>query len=305
MRGKGDGSVVDGLIILARFLQLAALCFLAGGALLRLVVAPSRLARACEIAVAAVALASALTWLAGVAAEMAGGFSELLAPDTLAAVLLETRFGRLWSVRLALLAAMLALTCAPRTRRTDVIMLALAGAAIAALAGVGHGTAGAGPVGALHVLADVVHLLCAAAWLGGLAALAVLMGLAFHADEKEAAVAAVRRALPRFSRLGYIAVAALLLTGCINTVILVPRPEQLLTSDYGRVLLVKLGLVALMVAFALLNHFVLAPRVLGVRAGDDGARNMRALWHSVAVEQATGLAVLAVVAVLGTIHPVP
>jgi putative copper resistance protein D len=129
--------------------------------------------------------------------------------------------------------------------------------------------------------------------------------LAFHADDEEATVAAVHPALPRFSRLGYVAVAALLLTGCINTIILVPRPEQLLASDYGRVLLVKLALVALMVAIALLNHFSLAPRILGAHAGDDGSRNMRALWRSVAVEQATGLAVLAVVAVLGTIHPVP
>ena len=53
---------------------------------------------------------------------------------------------------------------------------------------------------------------------------------------------AVRAALSRFSRIGYWAVALLLISGCVNAVILVPSFDRLLGSDYGRMLLVKIGL---------------------------------------------------------------
>jgi hypothetical protein len=37
----------------------------------------------------------------------------------------------------------------------------------------------------------------------------------------------------------------------------------------------------------------------------DGPAGIRTLWRSVMVEQGVGMAVLAAVALLGTIHPVP
>jgi putative copper resistance protein D len=80
---------------------------------------------------------------------------------------------------------------------------------LAGLVGAGHGVSGSGTLGIVHATADVMHLLGAAAWLGALAALARLLGE--HSPEM------IRHALPRFSCLGYGAVAVLLLTGCINT----------------------------------------------------------------------------------------
>ena len=38
----------------------------------------------------------------------------------------------------------------------------------------------------------------------------------------------------------------LLVTGALNAIVLVPRPESLMTTSYGQVLLVKIGLVAVM-----------------------------------------------------------
>lgn len=279
---------MEEIVILSRWVHFAALCFLAGGALFRLVVVPQSPARGREIAVATAAVLSALGWLAGVAAEMAGGWPELLAPDTLAAVLTETRFGQLWCVRLVLLAAMMGVACALRSRRMDILILGLSVATLGSLVGAGHGVSGSGTLGVVHATADVMHLLGASAWLGALAALARLLGEHSHAM--------IRHALPRFSRLGYGAVAVLLLTGCINTASLIAGPEQFFSSEYGLVLLVKLTLVAVMLAIAVANRLVLSPRAL---LGDD----FRALRYSVAVEQFTGVAVLAVVALLGTIPP--
>ena len=93
--------MLDEVVILSRLVHYVALCYLAGGALFRLAVAPIHTASG-DRTVALIAVASALGWFAGVAAQMAGGWQELTA-DTLAAVLMETHFGWLWCVRLALL----------------------------------------------------------------------------------------------------------------------------------------------------------------------------------------------------------
>ena len=111
--------------------------------------------------------------------------------------------------------------------------------------------------------------------------------------------------LPRFSLLGYIAVVTLLMTGCINTIVLVQRPEGLIGTDYGRLLLLKLSLVAIMIAIATYNRLVFSRRILlGAQPPGKDAENTMTLYRSVAIEQIMGLMVLAVVAVLGTTHPV-
>jgi Copper resistance protein D len=48
----------------------------------------------------------------------------------------------------------------------------------------------------------------------------------------------------------------LLVTGVLNAIVLVPRPESLMTTSYGQVLLVKIGLVAVMIGIATRNRFV-------------------------------------------------
>lgn len=68
---------------------------------------------------------------------------------------------------------------------------------------------------------------------------------------------------------------------------MVPRPENLIASDYGRGLLIKLALVATLVAIAILNRVVLTPRIMR----EPQAIDVGSLWRSVAVEQWTGLMV--------------
>jgi putative copper resistance protein D len=178
------------------------------------------------------------------------------------------------------------------------------------LVGVGHGMAGNGRLAPIHMVADMVHLLCAMTWIGGL----FFLGLVVHQIVKAGAAArtgapsdtqseldALRRVLRRFSHIGYGAVALLVGSGCINALILVPQPDKLIGTDYGRVLLVKIALALLMVGVAVVNRILLTPPVMT----SGSPASVRALWRSVVVEQGIGFLVLATVAVLGTIHPVP
>ena len=294
---------MDELIVVSRAIHFAALALLLGAPLFRLAISPHGSARGwpggrrIELAAAAVALASALGWFAGVAAGMAGSWPDAFTPDMLQTVAFDTHFGRLWVARLAAMVAILAMEAWPRpTFAKDIGLAFLVGAVAVSLVGTGHGMAGEGTLGPVHVIADMSHLLCAMGWIGGLFCLGEVL---HRATRDDAAGQDLWRVLPRFSRIGYWLVAALLISGCVNALILVPRPDSLLTSAYGRVLLIKLGLVAIMVAVAIYNRVVLTAQVM---ASTNGAR---ALWRSVLVEQGVGLAVLATVALLGTIHPVP
>jgi copper resistance protein D len=294
---------VDELIVTSRAIHFAALALLVGAPFFRLAISPHGPApgwpggRRIELAAAGVALLSALGWFAGVAASMAGSWPDAFAPDMLQTVAFDTRFGRLWIARLAAMLAILALEAWARPALAkDVGLVFLASIVAASLVGTGHGTAGEGTLGPIHAVADVTHLLCAMGWIGGLFCLAQALRRAVHGG---VAGEGLHLVLSRFSHIGYWLVALLLISGCINALVLVPRPDSLVTSAYGRGLLIKLGLVVIMVAFAIYNRVVLAARVT---ASTTGAR---ALWRSVLAEQGVGLLVLATVALLGTIHPVP
>jgi copper transport protein len=148
------------------------------------------------------------------------------------------------------------------------------------------GHASTAPPEAITHRAVSVHVAAAAIWVGALVPLALMLAAGTGAG----ASAAATRALASFSRIVPWAVVALALTGGFLAAVQVRDPAALWTTDYGRVLLAKLALVAAMLALAAVNRWRLTRPVL---AGDAAAR--RRLVRVIAVE-----AVLAV-AVVGTL----
>ena len=158
---------------------------------------------------------------------------------------------------------------------------------------------GQGPTKLAHVTNQMVHLLAAGLWLGGLLPLAWLLGRA-RQPSSAAWISLARDVVPRFSRMGYVAVAALAATGAINSLLLVGHIEALIDTPYGRLLSLKILLFSVMVVLALINRFRLLPRL---RREPEPSAPIAALARSVLCEQALGFAVLAVVSVLGTWPP--
>lgn len=235
-----------------------------------------------------IAVLSGAAWLALLAADIYG--APVIAVSLhggLWQVLIGTRFGTMWLARLGLAAALAALLPWPGLRW---LHLALAGSFMALLALVGHAGATPGPAGAFDIVFDAVHLLAAAAWLGGLPGLALLLA----SVRQPKALAA--RAAARFSALGIASVGALLLTGIINSWNLLSGPADLITTAYGRLLALKIGLFALMLAIAAVNRFHLTPLLAGLQA-------RRALSRNSLAETGLGLGVLLLVGALGTMQP--
>lgn len=272
-------------------------------------VAPARvaldaaLARAGAIA-AALVLLSALAIIPFTAAEMTGSDALAFDPTTWRAVLLDTEFGRIWCWHLGLAVALLLVAAAlPRRRWQATVAMLAALLVLASLGLTGHAAMDMGgrPV---HEINQMAHLIAGGLWLGGLVPLGILLRRAVRADgsapDGNAYVPLALAALPHFSQIGYVAVALLAITGTVNSVMLVGSFSAFATTPYGRLLALKIALFLAMVGLALVNRFRLMPRLRGPAAATVP---LRILACSVLGEQAIGLAILAIVAVLGTWPP--
>lgn len=287
-------------IILARAVHFAATTLAAGTVSFMMLVAEPAFGRARGFAIMrqranimvwtalAAALASGAAWLALLAADIFGApLADVCLHGGLWQVLTGTRFGAVWSARLAAALLLAVLLFRPALRW---LQLAAAAALIAPLALIGHAGATPGAAGQLHLASDAAHLIAAGVWLGGLPALALLLS----SPRPPKGLAA--RAAVRFSMLGIASVGALLLSGLINSWMLLSAPRDLIATDYGRVLFLKIGLFAAMLAIAAVNRFHLTPQLASVRA-------RRALMRHSLAETALGAGVLVLVGALGTMQP--
>ncbi|AJZ89919.1 membrane protein [Klebsiella michiganensis] len=187
------------------------------------------------------------------AGQMGDGWSDVISPDVWQAVL-TTRFGSVWIWQLLLgLATLAAVLIAPRAMPG--LLLLLAAAQLIMLAGVGHAAMHDGALGAFQRINHAIHLLSAAWWVGGLLPLLVCMHMAHKPRWRTPAL----MAMMRFSRYGHLAVAAVLVTGVVNSLLILGWALPL-ESGYFRLLVLKVGLVLGMVTLALINRYILVPR---------------------------------------------
>lgn len=281
---------VDLALVLARFVFYGAATILFGSSLFPLYARLSgdqvgwALPRARASALALAGWLAAGTWLL----RFAGSLGETDAlTETLRTLLFESSFGPPWLLRLGGMTLALGAALAGRAR----LVLAGALAALASEASSGH--AAAWDWGGL--LAQAVHVVCAAAWLGGLLPLWTIV---LRARENVADVSLATSVLHRFSRFGMVFVAGIALTGAINTWQMLHGVPDLRTG-YGRVLLMKIALFGLMVGLAIANRYWLVARI----GRADPGRHLIALSRSIAAEQVCGAAVLLAVSALGLIDP--
>ena len=241
------------------------------------------------------AVISGAVWLLLQAASMSGlPLEDALTGDVLWSVATDTQFGEVTILRAVLAMALAACLVCDRAIIAQRLGLLFALAFAASLAWTGHAGATSGAEGYLHLAADVLHLVAAAAWIGGLVPFALLLVTVCRSKS----ISLARDMVARFSRLGIVSVAALALSGLINTVILVGSFHALAATAYGRLLLLKLALFAMMLMLASINRTILTPRLA---MSEIGA--LRWLARNSAVEFSLGLAIFAVVGLLGVLHP--
>ncbi|WP_186262994.1 copper homeostasis membrane protein CopD [Burkholderia gladioli] len=222
--------------------------------------------------------------------------------DLLGALLGGTAFGSAWFARVL---ACLGACCLARrlARRPAMATFAAAAAAglvvLGSLAWGGHAVMDDGRRGVLHLMVDLVHLAAAAIWLGALGGFAIQLaaGGVTHIET-------LVRTLAQFATVGSAAVAALIATGMVNTVMVVGWPlVGFPDSSYGRVLLVKLVLFCAMLGLAASNRYRLAPGLEARLRSGCSSGAMASLRGSLLLELVCAMALLLAVAVLGVQEP--
>lgn len=219
-------------------------------------------------------------------------------------ILTGTHVGLSWLVRIA--ALFIAIVGISQYRRSATVSLwvvtASAAIALASLAWTGHGAMGEGSRGYWQLISDVFHLLAAGAWLGALAAFALLLRCKSLKGEHEARILA--RVLTGFESVGAVIVIVIGLTGAINYLFIVgPRIDGVVLSTYGALLFLKILLFGVMIALATLNRFHLSPLLeRSVRNGEYSVA-VNALRRSLVFELSMAIVIIALVAWLGTLSP--
>ena len=244
--------------------------------------------------------------LLALAAAMMGADLFPVDPAHVRMILAETAIGAAWIVRMLalaiVLAAALALDRYPTSLRIAVLLAA--SAAIATLVWTGHAGATEGVWGTVHRLSDILHMLAASIWVGGIASFGwLLFRPAVQANRADLAITC--RALKQFSRVGTLVVGLIVLTGLINSQVLIGAANLglLAINPYGQLLLAKLALFGLMLALAAANRWRLTPGLEAGMASGDVAPAIMALRKSLIAEGAAVLFILALVAWLGTLEP--
>lgn len=236
------------------------------------------------------------------AASMGGSGLAAVGRDEIVAVLTATVFGTATLVRLVALGlALLFMLRATSIRSGMMYSLTFAAIALASLAWSGHAAMTDNLAARVHLVADILHLWASGGWIGALASLMILIGrFDGHSGPRGAMV---YRAFAGFALPGSLLVATLVLTGVLNTWVLVGPAHltDLPASRYGQLLLLKLALFAAMLGLAMLNRVRLTPRLLPtLPVGRDSATALR---RSLTIETTLGGVILALVAWLGTLTP--
>jgi copper transport protein len=231
------------------------------------------------------AVAAAVAATLAEAADAAGGLSAGGVRDFLLS-------GSAGISRIAAVVALVAAAAA--VRRWPRWAAAAVALALWGIAASGHASSAAPR--APSILNDWLHLLSGAVWLGGIGLLALVWTPALRRGGRPVRRAVARHVLRAFGRVALPAFLMVVATGIVSLITQLGHLDALWTTAYGRVLLVKIGLVGVVALASAAHAWWLRPRLLRERAGD--ARVDRRHWRLVRAEPLVGLGVVAAVAVL-------
>lgn len=254
------------------------------------------------------ALLGIATSAAGIAFQgaVAGGTSLWQALDaTVIGDVLDTRFGTVWALRLLAWIAVAALLSSLRLRRspTGAVALALLLGLLCFTPGLAGHAATAEPSW-LAIAANAVHVACMGVWVGGVLALLLALPVATRALDAAQRTAVLAATVSRFSTVALAAVAGLVAGGVVQTVVELDSLGDLTGTAFGRAILVKVALLAALLALGAWNRQRGRPRLaaLTARGEPPGAVGV-ALRRSLRAEGALMVAVLAVTAALVSYSP--
>ena len=219
-------------------------------------------------------------------------------------IVTDTDAGLTWMVRIAALLLIAVVAIFGRRAPTlSLVLSSLLGAiALSTLAWTGHGAMDEGLLRYVHFTSDIAHLLGAGGWLGALIAFVLL--LRSNRLDGEQRLRLLSRTLTGFESAGALIVISLSITGIANYVLIVgPEISGVMKSTYGVLLALKIALFVGMLILAAANRFHLSPLLDRSLQTGRHAPAIKALRRSIILELAVAVAIISIVAWLGTLSP--
>jgi copper transport protein len=294
---------VDILFTAGRFFGLALLLLAVGGSAALVVALPSaewHVRRRLYGVLAALAAALALVALANILLQgaAAGGLTLVDAFSwDLFRTVLDTRYGGVILIQSALAATLaltaLALRHSEGSDRRPLVALTLA--LSAGLAVTPSFSGHASTLNALGLASDVVHVVAASLWTGGLAF--ALLGLLLSGDNRWLLA---MTCVPRFSTMAVFSVVALIAAGIVSAYLQVRTWSGLWETEYGLLLLAKIALLLPLLALGAYNNRYAVPRC---KSGIASPLERRRFLRTIGAELSIMTAVVAITAVLINAEP--
>ena len=258
--------------------------------------------------------------IAQIALQSAIAFDDAAAathPTRVFDVLTQSDWGRFWSWRFtAAVLAALTLFAAVQTRKTTarslkddeledlsfttespfgIAALAIGGIYLLLISLTSHNAATPTDIRWFAIATDIIHVIAATIWVGGIAYLLVASVQTIRSDGQPSRTALLQFAT-RFAPLAIFATTVLVASGIVSSLMQVTIPEAF-NTPYGRVLGAKIVLLAILIGLAVRNN----------RSVAKSARSDIAATHSlrryITLELAVAFAVLLATAGLASLEP--
>ncbi len=238
-------------------------------------------------------------------------------PNQLIEVVAQSDWGRFWSWRLtaAILGALATFAAAKSIRQKrktlgpdeleenslttetpfGIAAVASGGIYLLLISLTSHNAATPTDIRWFAIATDMVHVVAATTWVGGIAYLLVASVHAIRSDDQSSRTALLQFAT-RFAPLAIFATTILVASGIVSSLMQVTIPEAL-NTPYGRVLVAKIILIAILIALAIRNNRSVA------RSNRSSIASTRSLRRYMTLELAVAFAVLLATAGLASVEP--
>ena len=205
---------------------------------------------------------STFCWMVSQAGLMGDGWDDALNIEIWQDVF-ETNFGHIWRWELICAVGLFGVLFIRSIKVKLHLILFLSIIILGLHAFIGHAAMYEGSVGVFHRVNQFIHLISGAYWFGGLWPFLICIQFIRSKEHlKSGLEQQITVTMKRYSQVGHFAVICVLVTGIVNSVLLVPDwPLTQMTSEYQTWLWFKISLVGLMVLLALINRYVVVPNL--------------------------------------------
>jgi copper transport protein len=131
----------------------------------------------------------------------------------------------------------------------------------------------------LHALVNTVHVGAGAVWVGGIVAIASVI----WRRSRRGVPARAAELVVRFSHIATVALVAVISAGVVMAITVLDSLGELTSTEWGQILLLKMGAVAVAACFGTYNHFRLRPALEAAPGDPELTERLRAVLTAEAI----------------------